>query len=76
MLRTGLKVQAHATPGSSVTVDGSALQQFDSSAVSVLLEFSREAQASGHPVRFAGLPTKLQTLAALYGVSDLLPQTA
>lgn len=69
MLRSGLKGRP---PGSAVTVDGSALSGFDSSAVSVLLEFSREAHAAGHSVVFSSLPPKLRTLATLYGVSGLL----
>ena len=58
--------------GAEVRVDASKLDQFDSSALAVLLEFRRETQALGKRFVVNGLPLRLKNLAALYGVADLL----
>lgn len=66
-------------PDSGVVVDASALQQFDSSALAVLLECQRQAQAWGRPFAVRQAPPKLAALAKLYGVDTLLlnnPQPA
>lgn len=55
-----------------LTVDGSALQQFDSSALAVLLECQRMARARGRAFAVQSLPAKLTELARLYGVDGLL----
>jgi phospholipid transport system transporter-binding protein len=69
MLRQGLTVQT----ASSVVVDASALTQFDSSALAVLLECRREAKDRDRGFSVKGLPAKLRELATLYGVAGLLP---
>lgn len=48
----------------------------DSSAVSLLLAWLRVAQQSQCDFQVANLPSSLQSLAGLYGVSDLLPPQA
>ena len=58
---------------SVVVVDASALQVFDSSALAVLLASRREALAEGKGFAVQNLPARLHQLAALYGVSELLP---
>jgi len=55
-----------------LTVDGSALQHFDSSALAVLLECQRMARAKGRAFAVQSLPAKLTELARLYGVDGLL----
>jgi phospholipid transport system transporter-binding protein len=55
-----------------LTVDGSDLQQFDSSALAVLLECQRMARARGRAFSVQALPPKLTELARLYGVDGLL----
>ena len=69
MLQQGLSASA----GTSTVVDASALAQFDSSAIAVLLECRREASAAGRAFSVKGLPPRLRELAALYGVAGLLP---
>jgi len=69
MLQQGMT----ATTESSAVVDASALTQFDSSAIAVLLECRREASAAGRPFSVKGLPPRLRELASLYGVAGLLP---
>ncbi len=55
-----------------LTVDGSALKQFDSSALAVLLECQRMARAKGRAFAVQSLPARLTELARLYGVDGLL----
>jgi phospholipid transport system transporter-binding protein len=55
-----------------VRVDASALQSFDTSAVALLMHASRLARAAGRGFEVVGAPPKLEQLARLYGVEDLL----
>ena len=59
--------------GATVVVHAGALQRFDSSALAVLLECGREAQAQGKRIAMASMPSRLADLARLYGVAELLP---
>ena len=59
--------------GSSTVIDASALTQFDSSALAVLLECRRETVALGRGFAVKALPARLRELASLYGVAALLP---
>jgi phospholipid transport system transporter-binding protein len=69
MLVQGLRSQSADT----VVVDATALQQFDSAALAVLLEFRRESQAFGKKLTIRNLSPRLIDLAALYGIDGLLP---
>lgn len=69
MLQQGLEAQR----GSVAIVDASALSQFDSSAIAVLLECRREAGVQGRGFAVKALPQRLRELAMLYGVARLLP---
>jgi phospholipid transport system transporter-binding protein len=62
--------------GAAVVVDASNLTQFDSSALAVLLECHRAADAWGKPFELRHAPPKLAALARLYGVDTLLLPTA
>ena len=53
-------------------VDASELKAFDTSAVALLLEAHRRAQARGATFSVRGAPPKLRELAQLYGVEELL----
>ena len=53
-------------------IDASALREFDSSALAVLLACRRTAQDMGATVRVTALPPALRELALVYGVLDLL----
>jgi phospholipid transport system transporter-binding protein len=57
----------------AVVLDASALTQFDSAALAVLLEFRRETLALGKSFALQGMPPRLGNLATLYGIEDLLP---
>ncbi|MDD2609266.1 MAG: STAS domain-containing protein [Giesbergeria sp.] len=53
-------------------LDASALAQFDSAALAVLLECRRTLLAQGRTLQVQGLPEALGRMALLYGVDGLL----
>ena len=55
-----------------VTVDLAAVTDVDSSALSLLLEWRREAGRNGRAIRFLNLPANLKSLAQLYGVTEFV----
>ena len=54
-------------------IDFSEVSEIDSSAVSLMLEWSRRTRALGGEVRFANLGDAITSLTDLYGVEDLIP---
>ena len=60
---------------SDVTVDFSGVAEVDSSALALILEYRRAAEAAGKRVHVSNLPASLKTLADLYGVTDLIAAT-
>ncbi len=54
------------------TVDATALRNFDTSAIALLLEARRLAQAAGRTFTVRGAPAPLIELSGLYGVDSLL----
>ncbi len=68
MLVQGLPSQT----GPAVMVDAASLKLFDSSALSVLLEFRRASVALGKGFAIRNLSPRLVDLARLYGVAELL----
>jgi len=60
----------------AVTVDLSAVSEVDSTAVSLLLQWLREAAGRGQRLTFRNLTPNMSSLAALYGVSELIPVDA
>lgn len=61
-------------PKPAVQVDASALLEFDSSALAVLLGLRRLVLSHGGTVQIKGMSPRLSELASLYGVLDLLQQ--
>ena len=59
-------------PNAEVVVDLAGLQRVDSSAVSLMLAWLREAQRKQVVLRFTNVPENLLSLAKLYGVAELL----
>jgi phospholipid transport system transporter-binding protein len=55
------------------TVDLGEIGELDSSALALLLAWSREAKRLKRDISFANLPQGLTTIARLYGVAELLP---
>ena len=58
--------------GQRVTVDLAGVTEVDSSALSLLLEWRREAVRQGREIRYCNVPASLKSLAELYGVTELL----
>ena len=58
--------------GTTFGVDASGLAELDTSALAVLLQARRAAQARGLRWQLEGAPPKLRQLAGLYGVETLL----
>jgi phospholipid transport system transporter-binding protein len=63
---------AAAPVGAALRIDASKLQQFDTSALALLMQARRQAKAQGRPVELRGQPPRLVELARLYGVAELL----
>ena len=65
-------LEALPADGSAQMVDAAELREFDSSALALLLEAKRRAQARGQAFEVRAAPLKLKQLAQLYGVAELL----
>lgn len=59
-----------------LTIDFSAVEAVDSSAVALLLEWRRLAMRLGKTLVFVNLPANLLALAGLYGVAELIQPNA
>lgn len=59
-----------------VLVDAARLSRFDSSALALLLEVRRNVLKMGKKFLLKDAPQRLQDLAALYGIAELLPSRA
>ncbi len=59
--------------GSDILVDFSGVTQADSSAVGLMLEWTRDASTQGRHIRFANFTENLKTLIALYELEQLIP---
>lgn len=62
--------------GPAVVVNASALQQFDSSALAVLMDCRRFAVAMGLSFAVVSMPPRLRQLAGLYGLAELVQAPA
>ncbi len=67
----GLGSQLQAGSG-HVRLDASPMQEFDTSAVAVLLELRRQLLRQGREIAVEHCPPKLTALVRLYGVDSLL----
>lgn len=68
----GTVATSTATATEVLRVDGHALSTFDSSALAVLLECQRQVRRRGWQVQWVALPSRLQELARLYGLGEVL----
>lgn len=70
----GIKAEGEAELASGATVvDLGGVTEADSSAVAILLAWVRSAQERGRPISIVRSPEGIRSLAALYGVADMLP---
>ena len=67
-----VREQGFADIKQSQTADCSALVDFDSSALAVLMAWQRELFPLGQTLRLDHPPEKLKVLARVYGIADLL----
>ncbi len=58
-----------------VIVDFSGVTELDSAAIALILEYRRAAESAGRRVTISNSPASLQSLATLYGVTDLIVAT-
>lgn len=58
-----------------VVVDLAGVTEVDSAALSLMLEWRRGVERDGRKIEFVNLPDNLQSLARLYGVTELLGET-
>ena len=73
LLAGGRLVLAASAKGLPFTIDLAAVEETDSSALSVLFGWLRSARAADVDVRIVNPPASMLSLAGLYGVSDSLP---
>ena len=64
-----------AIAASSTSFDLAAVTDMDSSCLAVVFGWMRAAQAGGKSLRLLNPPQNLLSLAAVYDVADLLPQS-
>ena len=57
-----------------LAIDFSQTTDIDSSALALMMQWRREAEAAGKRVAFVNVPDNLRVLAELYGVAFLLDQ--
>jgi phospholipid transport system transporter-binding protein len=62
--------------GSDLRIDLSGVTEADSSAIALMLDWSREAAARGARICFENLSENLRTLMSLYDVGEFLPACA
>jgi len=63
-----------AIAANASSFDLAAVTEMDSSCLAVVFGWTRAATTAGKPIRLLNLPQNLLSLAAVYGVADLLPQ--
>jgi phospholipid transport system transporter-binding protein len=73
LLETGRRCLPLGKSADPVLLDLAAVAEVDSSALSVVLAWLRTAAERGVVLRIVHPPASLISLAALYGVSELLP---
>lgn len=74
--KIALEAGLRAIEAGQEDIDLAQVTALDSAAVATLLAWRRAAQQRGSALRFKNLPASLQSLAALYGVADLLQSTS
>ena len=63
-----------AIAGNASAFDLAAVTEMDSSCLAVVFGWTRAAKEAGKSLRLLNPPQNLLSLAAVYGVADLLPQ--
>lgn len=63
-----------AIAANASSFDLTSVTEMDSSCLAVVFGWTRAAITAGKPIHLLNLPQNLLSLAAVYGVADLLPQ--
>ena len=72
---TAMLAEGEAAIAANVSAfDLAAVTDMDSSCLAVVFGWTRAANTAGKSLRILNLPQNLLSLAAVYGVADLLPQ--
>lgn len=75
MLQASLRAEAaqlRSAAGAVLQLSAAELQEFDSGVLTLLLSAARCCREQGLSLRLQGAPAKLQDLARVYGVAELL----
>ena len=62
--------------GDELVVDLGAVHEVDSAALAILFAWQRDLQSRGGRMRLENVPAAVSSLAAMYGVTDLIPAAA
>jgi phospholipid transport system transporter-binding protein len=73
-LQTGRDALARLPAGADAVFDLGQVAAVDSAGLALVFAWLRDAQAAQRKLTFVHLPQQLLSLAAVYGVGDLLPQ--
>jgi phospholipid transport system transporter-binding protein len=73
LLEAGRSFLQSGLPAGEIVLDFSAVEETDSSALTVVFAWLRTARERGATLRMVDAPAGMISLAALYGVSDWLP---
>ncbi|MFZ2852920.1 MAG: STAS domain-containing protein [Rhodocyclaceae bacterium] len=73
LLEAGRQCLRASAPGGEAVFDLSAVDEADSSALTVIFAWLRTASEGGATLRVVHPPASMISLAELYGVSDFLP---
>ena len=75
LLVAGREAIVGAVDGAAQTFDLSAVTEVDSAGLAVMFAWLREAKSRNVELTFCNLPKSLNSLAAVYDVAAMLPQT-
>lgn len=75
LLVAGREAIVGAADGAAQTFDLSAVTEVDSAGLAVMFAWLREAKSRNVELTFCNLPKSLNSLAAVYDVAAMLPQT-
>ena len=73
LLEAGYRLLNSAAPSGDLQLDLAGVTDVDSSSLGMLFAWQRKAAERGLSLRIANPPASMMSLAALYGVSELIP---
>ena len=72
VIQAGLLAMKSFKAGEVMAINCQNLQQFDSSALSVILSLQRQAKTQSIKIQLIAIPEKLASLAKVYGLADIV----